>query len=750
MNSLEQDIYNVLVQRGLLNDENFTAETEDLKRLKISFFEYLLSKKYIDEKTLLNIISEIKNIPFVNLREVNIEKSVIDLVPARIAWHYKFLPIKIEFNTMTIAVSEPISIGTHDELKLMLGYKISTVLAKREQINDLLKVHYGLAADIVGHMLEHEPKSTVDKTIPLNDNIENVEKMAGEASIIKLVNQIIFEAYKKRATDIHIEPFRGKLRLRYRIDGILRDQNVPEEVHSFFLPILSRIKIMSNLNIVEHRVPQDGRATVKTHNEILDLRVSFIPTPHGESVVIRMLPTKMFFNIQQLGLSEEYISIFRSLINRNNGIILITGPTGSGKSTTLYSCLKEVNSSEKKIVTIEDPIEYEMQNIIQVNVNSATGLTFAAGLRSMLRHDPDIIMVGEIRDKETAEIAIRVALTGHLVFSTLHTNDSATGALRLIDIGIEPYLVASSIVAFIAQRLVRIICPKCKYESEENLSELKQDIARDLNFDSTKEIKIFKGKGCEHCNFTGYFGRTAIYEILMVNQDIKTLISERASSSEIKQKAVELGMKTLLKDGWQKVVDGITTPEEVLQICQDTESNADGAALKSKISNSEIGSKQYGAEDRRLYTRIPTMVPLWCRVVEKGDGDILKLDHSKPFLLNQENAFGEKPIFADINKVVSKEKVSIEAFAVTANVSAGGALIESEYLFPKDSILELKIYLSAFSPIVCHGKVVRTGEGLPFCFYIAVCFLDVSGEQRRLLDDFVKSEQERQNILTKG
>jgi type II secretory ATPase GspE/PulE/Tfp pilus assembly ATPase PilB-like protein len=737
MNRLDQDVYSVLESRNMLSREELSSCLNKSKGMNISLCEYIIANHCIEEKLLLQIISELSSIPYIDLREIKIEKSVIDIVPAKIAWHYNFLPIKLEAGKLAVAVNTPLSIGAQDELKLILGHRIDMVLARKEQIKDMLKASYGLAADIVKQMSENSAKPYSVTPARESDNVEDIEKLAGDASVVNLVNQIIFEAYKKRATDIHIEPFQKRLRLRYRIDGVLRDQQVPREVHSFIMPILSRIKIMSNLNIVERRVPQDGRATVRTQNEMLDLRVSFMPTSHGESVVIRMLPAKAFFNIEQLGLLKDDVDILRRLIGKSSGIIFLTGPTGSGKTTTLYSCLKEINSSEKKIVTIEDPVEYEMENIIQVSVNTATGLTFARGLRSMLRHDPDIVMVGEVRDKETAEIAISVALTGHLVLSTLHTNDAATGALRLIDIGIEPYLVSSSIEAFIAQRLIRLVCQKCKYKVNDIPDELKESIIRALGHDSTNDINLQRGKGCESCNFTGYYGRTAIYEILAVDEDIKALIARGASSSDINNKAVEKGMRTMIQHGWRKVAEGLTTPEEVLNACQDSAGSP--VSVKEQLDN------------KRFFTRMPTRIYIKCSIVQPLDIEILKINYDK--YLDATNAWpsNSSAILEPPYSKVSTNGTEISLFTTTSNVSAGGALIESEYLIPEGTVLDLKMHLPNGEHISCHGKVLRSSkEGLPFYFYIAVCFLDISGEQRKAINSFIANEVARQNVLAEG
>jgi type II secretory ATPase GspE/PulE/Tfp pilus assembly ATPase PilB-like protein len=392
-----------------------------------------------------------------------------------------------------------------------------------------------------------------------------MEDLVEDASIIKFVNQIFVQAVKDRVTDIHIEPYEDELKLRYRIDGMLHDIPVPAGIKYFQAAIVSRIKIMANLDIAEKRLPQDGRIKIRVAAEELDLRVSILPTQYGESVDIRLLSGNMLYSLENLGLFPSDLDILEGLIKKPHGIIFVTGPTGSGKTTTLYACLSKINTKDKKIITIEDPIEYQLKGVTQIQVHPRIGLSFAAGLRSMLRHDPDIMMVGEVRDFETAEITIRVALTGHLVFSTLHTNDAAGGVTRLLDMGVEPFLAASSVECFIAQRLVRIVCPKCRIEKKPDKEALKEFGVGN----SGSKVVVYEGKGCEACKFTGYKGRTAIYEFLPMNEDIRDLVLRRASSDQIKNKALELGMHTLRMDGWEKIKKGLTTVNEVIRVTKE-------------------------------------------------------------------------------------------------------------------------------------------------------------------------------------
>jgi type II secretory ATPase GspE/PulE/Tfp pilus assembly ATPase PilB-like protein len=392
--------------------------------------------------------------------------------------------------------------------------------------------------------------------------------MAEDASIVKFVNQILSEAIKERATDIHLEPFGDELRTRFRIDGVLYEINIPSTIKYFQPAIVSRIKIMSNLNIAQRRLPQDGRMKVKIGEEELDLRISVIPTAFGEAVHIRILSPQFFLELEKLGLLRENLQLIEEVIKKPHGIIFVTGPTGSGKSTTLYACLARINNTGIKIITIEDPIEYQLRGVNQIQTQHKIGLDFAAGLRHILRHDPDVIMVGEVRDYETAEIAIRSALTGHLVFSTLHTNDAAGAVTRLLDMKMEPFLVSSSLECLIAQRLVRLICPKCKTPVKNKEEFLRQ--MQDIQFDREK-VEIYEGKGCPDCRFTGYRGRTAIHEILMLTESIREMILQNASSQQIKQKAVAQGMRTLRQDGLRKVIAGLTTLSEVVRVTQQEE-----------------------------------------------------------------------------------------------------------------------------------------------------------------------------------
>lgn len=557
-----------LLKKNLIKEEQAREAELEQKKSGEPLGKILLRKGFIREEDLMRALAEQFNIPFIRFGKFLIAKDVIEKVPAKLAMHYKMMPIRATDTAMTVAVSDPQDVRVLDDIRVALKskYRLDAVLATETDILNAIRKYYGLGAETVEGILQAEDKSSAPAPEPENE-VEDIEKLAGDASIVKLVNQVLLEAYKKRATDIHIEPYRSKLQLRYRVDGILYPAEMPEQIKRFLPAIISRIKIMSNLNIVERRLPQDGRASVKVGLQKMDLRISVLPTPHGESVVIRILPTSMLIRLSDLGLDQSQRDILEDLIRKPYGIIFVTGPTGAGKSTTLYACLSTINKPENKIITIEDPVEYELEGITQIQVMPQIGLTFAAGLRSMLRHDPDVMMVGEVRDFETAELAIRIALTGHLVFSTLHTNDAASAVTRLIDMGIDPFLIVSSVECFIAQRLIRLICDKCKREDTRTiLPELKKEI-----MDSQREIKEFKlwaGEGCEHCNFSGFKGRTGIHEFLVLSRPIKDAIMKKASADEIKKLAQANGMRTLRQSGWDKVILGQTTIDEIMRVTQ--------------------------------------------------------------------------------------------------------------------------------------------------------------------------------------
>jgi len=554
----------MLVENGIISQEELDIALREQRKTDEFLGITLIKLGFATEDEVLPILSQQLGIEYIKTKNLKLEAEILKKVPAKFAYHYKLMPIRLEGDTLTIAVTDPLDIHTIDDVSLLVGLQVKTVLASEKDILETIRKYYGVGAETIESMIDtdKEAKEVVSTT-------EDIEDLATDASIGKFVNQILLEAYRDRATDIHVEPYEDELKIRYRIDGILYDAKVPTTIKRFQSAIVSRIKIMSNLDIAEKRLPQDGRIKVKVGGEDLDLRVSILPTQHGESVVIRLLGSSVLFGPEELGLSKNDLKLLDSLIRNPHGIIFVTGPTGSGKTTTLYTCLSKINNVDKKIITIEDPIEYQLKGITQIQIHPRIGLTFAQGLRSMLRHDPDIMMVGEVRDFETAEITIRVALTGHLVFSTLHTNDAASGITRLLDMGIEPFLVSSSIECFIAQRLVRLICSDCKTQIKPP-SEMLKNLG--IEGENLSKSIFFEGKGCESCKFTGYKGRTGIYEFLVMHDAIRDMVLQRLPANQIKNKAVSLGMNTLQLDGLDKAKRGLTTLAEVVRVTQQEES----------------------------------------------------------------------------------------------------------------------------------------------------------------------------------
>ncbi len=560
----------LLLSKKVITQEQLDSALSRQKNSNLRIGEELIRSGVATEESILTALAEQMGIPFVKLRSMDVDPAVIERVPARFITHYNFIPIcEKEDGFLEIAVSDPLDLYTIDEIKLMLKKQVKVCLATSFEINEAIKRYYGVGAKTMAQMVDDSPHIEVISD-QADDNKSEKSDGTDDPSVIKFIDQVIQQAVRERATDIHIEPYDKNLRVRYRIDGLLYDVPVPSTIHHFQSAIIIRLKIMSNLDISEKRLPQDGRIQVRIDNGDYDLRISILPTAYGESIEIRILSRKqIFFSMEQLGLDDIGVTMLNSMIKRTHGIILVTGPTGSGKTTTLYSCLDKINSAERKIITIEDPVEYKLHGVTQIQVHPKIELTFANGLRSMLRHDPDIMMVGEIRDLETAELSIRTALTGHLVFSTLHTNDAPGAMARLLDMGIEPYLVASSLDCVIAQRLVRVICPSCKEEFTPH-AELMAEFG--IHKERFKDKHFYFGSGCDKCKFTGYLGRTAIFEVLNITDEIKDMILNRDPSNIIKQKAVEMGMKTLRLSGWEKVISGITTPEEIIRVTQqDTE-----------------------------------------------------------------------------------------------------------------------------------------------------------------------------------
>jgi type II secretion system protein E len=549
-----------LVERGLVSAADLERALAEQRKTG-EFLGAVLSRLGMaTSEALLPLLSEHTGIPHVRLAQARVLPEALAKVPPKFASHYQLLPVAFSEGALRVAVADPFDVQVFDELKLILGCEVQPVLAAPAEIREAIQRHYGVGASAVERLLDSGAHGAA---APAAAAAEDLTAKADDASVISFVNQLLLSAVRDRATDVHIEPFGQALRVRQRIDGVMYEIPVPPDLIRLHQAIVSRIKVMAQLDIAERRLPQDGRIKVAMDGQDLDLRISVLPTSFGESVEVRVLSSQMLFSLEQLGLGPDHHEQLVALIQKPHGIIFVTGPTGSGKTTTLYACLTKLNSPHTKILTIEDPIEYQLLGITQLQVHGKIGFSFAQGLRSMLRHDPDIMMVGEVRDPETAEITIRSALTGHLVFSTLHTNDAAGGVTRLLDMGIEPYLVASSVLCFIAQRLVRVVCAGCAEEQPPP-----PGLAEECGL-SAEEVppRVRYGRGCAACKGTGYKGRTAIYEFLLVSEPIQQLILRRASSHEIAQAARQLGrMRTLRQDGWQKILQGVTTPQEVLRV----------------------------------------------------------------------------------------------------------------------------------------------------------------------------------------
>lgn len=544
-------------------------EPDDISRIEAAqeksgknFDTLLVENGVVDENQMLEAVSQHLGIQTIDVKNIHLAPEILQQVPIRFVHRFNILPVERNGNTLRIATGDPLNFNSLDDLRLLLKCDVEPLLAPSDDIQAAIKKYYGIGSDTVDSLME-EDGEVEEEALEKG----NLEELSEDASIIRFVNQIMTEAVSDRATDIHFEPFEDELRIRYRIDGLLYEAAIPPTIRRYQAAVISRIKIMADMNIAEKRLPQDGRINVKTGNAEFDLRVSTVPTPYGESIVIRILNRgNTVFDLKRLGFDEYSMVRFHDLISKPHGIILVTGPTGSGKTTTLYATLSRLNKMDSKILTIEEPIEYHLHGITQVQVNSKIGLNFARVLRAFLRQDPDIILVGETRDHETAEIAIQSALTGHLVFTTLHTNDAPGAITRLIDMHVEPYLVSSSVIGVVAQRLMRRICEKCK---EEYTPE--HDVLRGLGLDDPKYAneKYYRGVGCEACKFLGYRGRSAIYEIFQMTEEIRELTVQRVPASRIKEQALKEGMKTLRMSALEKIHDGESTIEELIRVTQE-------------------------------------------------------------------------------------------------------------------------------------------------------------------------------------
>jgi len=553
-----------LLQR-LVDGRSFSAlDAEKLAALPTSESQASLSS----EENALQWLAKEYGLEFTSLETLEIDKGVVSLFPARILIKEQLLPLRQSAEGVEVATSRLFDPQGLESLKAVSGLNIKPVLATSESIQREIKSRLGVGADTIDTLKDDAAFQVVDEG-DLSET--DLDEAAGDASIIRFVNQVLSDAIEMRATDIHLEPFENELQIRYRVDGLLLDVPVPNEIKRFQPAIVSRIKILSHLDIAEKRLPQDGRIKLRVKRTEVDVRVSIIPMLHGEAVVMRLLTQdNTVLSLDNLGMADKERSIFRKILGIPHGIFLVTGPTGSGKTTTLYTALSEINDMIRKIVTVEDPIEYQVRGINQIQVSEKTGLTFSVGLRSILRHDPDVVLIGEIRDQETARIAVQASLTGHLVFSTLHTNDAPSALTRLVDMGVEPYLVASSLEGVLAQRLVRVLCPNCKSEDHSDKAAALKD-----TFNIPAGVPIFQPVGCAECRNTGFHGRHAVFEMMSLNLKLRQHILQNCSSGELKELAIKDGMTTLSDDGWRLVREGITTPDEVLRVTKSEHVNRD-------------------------------------------------------------------------------------------------------------------------------------------------------------------------------
>ncbi len=559
----------LLQETGLFTPEQINEILPAVSGDGVDFTEAVIEATEIKEEIFLEKLAEAMSLSFIRLKQAEIDSEILEKIPPKAVFQYNIMPVAEENGVLQIATANPLQPGLIDAMRLVTGGRVKLVLSPAADIEAAAKRLYGVGAETLDRMMQDDDRIDLDGDTLLKQDLNDLDQ---EASVVKFVNQIIWEAHQNRATDIHIEPMEVDLRIRYRIDGVLHQTPVPATLKRFQSSIISRIKVMANMDIAEKRLPQDGRISLRIQGEEIDVRVSTMPTVYGESVSLRLLLRGSgMIGMEQLGLAADDEKVLKRMITRPHGILLCTGPTGSGKSTSLYAWLHTINSVDKRIMSAEDPIEYEMAGVNQVQMKPEIGLTFAHVLRTFLRQDPDVIMVGEIRDRDTAEIAIRAALTGHLVFSTLHTNDSAGSINRLLDMGIEPFLVASSVEGIVAQRLIRRLCPACRKAVE--IDETKRAFLKGEGFpvEELETKTIYEPVGCDECRNSGFKGRTGIYEILIVDDHIRPLIIERAPASDIKREALKHGLHTLRDDGWRKVLDGVTTVEEILRVSEETE-----------------------------------------------------------------------------------------------------------------------------------------------------------------------------------
>lgn len=563
-----EEIGQMLVSEGFITERQLDKAKADSIRRNESLRKVLVGMGFVSDKDIVESLGKQMGVSFVDIDNMTLDTELVKSIPEHLAKRYNVIPVAQQENKLTLAMADPLNVLAIDDIRLITGFDIQPVIATEEAINKAIGSMFGVTDMVAVEGAVKDIAETDFGGMEIEDDVEEeialdkLKELVDEAPIVRVVNLIISQAINDKASDIHIEPEVRTVRVRYRVDGVLHDvMNPPKHIQA---PMVSRIKIMSNMDIAERRIPQDGKIHLRHDGREFDLRVSTVPTIHGEKVVMRILDKgSVMLGLNKLGFSDVNQRMFEAIVDKPYGMILVTGPTGSGKSTTLYSCLNKLNTGTTNILTIEDPVEYQLPGVNQVQVNTKANLTFASALRSFLRQDPDIIMVGEIRDTETARIAVEAALTGHLVLSTLHTNDASGAVSRLVEMGVEPFLVASSVVGVLGQRLARTICPNCKEPYEPSAEAIKRF---GLSMFSDSDLSFYRGRGCDNCKMTGYRGRTGIHEILTITDRVRALILRRSSTAEIKQAATEEGMSTMQDDGLNKVLSGVTSMEECLRV----------------------------------------------------------------------------------------------------------------------------------------------------------------------------------------
>ncbi|MBA3962080.1 MAG: type II/IV secretion system protein [Chthoniobacterales bacterium] len=574
--ALNQSLVNILLASGAPSREDAVALASNLNGSG-SWTADVLNSGKVDEQKFLNEIGSFFGVPVMSIDAKRIERTTLTILPSRFVFQHNILPIEEKENSVVLATYDLFNSTGRELAAQLLKKPAEWVLVPRGQLLRAMKTLYGVGAETFDEILKTNRSFEALQDIETSTDLNADDP---EASVVKFVNQIIREAIHERATDIHVEPLENDLRIRYRIDGILHEVAVPPQLRLLQSAIISRLKVMAHMDIAERRLPQDGRINLQAASATIDVRVSTIPTVNGESISLRLLSRdqQQAFGFERLDLSPKQTAIMKRLLAQPNGIVLVTGPTGSGKSTSLYCFLSSINSVQRRIITIEEPVEYRLPGVSQIDVKPEIDLTFAKGLRHILRQDPNVVMVGEIRDVETADIAIRAAMTGHLVFSTLHTNDAVGGITRLIDMEVEPFLLSSVVKAFLAQRLVRTICPDCK-----EVVGYPVEYLHEIGADIPPDFKFYRGAGCENCRHTGYQGRLAIYEICVITEPLKRLIMQKADGGELKKCAIREGMLTLRQDGWRRVTEGKTTIEEVVRVTQTDEVMAESSEFSEPV-----------------------------------------------------------------------------------------------------------------------------------------------------------------------